>query len=143
VTATFYTVPGRIVIWQHEVGTDAIIGEISDAIESMFETSDLGWVGGGPAQTAPIGENFWLHIERIEPDFVQEGTMSVQVIGRPYAQEQDKVSDPYYFESNTGKIDMREQRRELRLRFTSNVAGGNYEMGRVLINADAGDVRGY
>jgi hypothetical protein len=143
VTATFYTVPGRIVIWQHEVGTDAIIGDISDAIESMFETSDLGWVGGGPAQTAPIGENFWLHIERIEPDFVQEGTMSVQVIGRPYAQEQDKVSDPYYFESNTGKIDMREQRRELRLRFTSNVAGGNYEMGRVLINADAGDVRGY
>lgn len=143
VTATFYTVPGRIVIWQHEVGTDEIIGDISDAIESMFETSDLGWVGGGPAQTAPVGENFWLHIERIEPDFVQEGTMSVQVIGRPYAQEQDKVSDPYYFEPNTGKIDMREQRRELRLRFTSNVAGGNYEMGRVLINADAGDVRGY
>ena len=143
VTATFYTVPGRIVIWQHEVGTDEIIGDISDAIESMFETSDLGWVGGGPAQTAPVGENFWLHIERIEPDFVQEGTMSVQVIGRPYAQEQDKVSDPYYFEPNTGKIDMREQRRELRLRFTSNVSGGNYEMGRVLINADAGDVRGY
>jgi hypothetical protein len=143
VTATFYTIPGRIVIWQHEVGTDLIIGEIADAIESYFETSDLGWVGGGPAQTAPIGENFWLHIERIEPDFVQTGTMSVQVIGRPYAQEQDKVSDPYYFEPNTGKIDMREQRRELRLRFTSNVYNGNYEMGRVLINADAGDVRGY
>lgn len=143
VTATFYTVPGKIVIWQHEVGTDAIIGDISDAIESMFETSDLGWVGGGPAQTSPVGENFWLHIERIEPDFVQEGTMSVQVVGRPYAQEQDKVSDPYYFEPNTGKIDMREQRRELRLRFTSNVSGGDYQMGRVLINADAGDVRGY
>jgi hypothetical protein len=143
VTATFYTVPGRIVIWQHEFGTDLIIGEIADAIESYFETSDLGWVGGGPSQTAPIGENFWLHIERIEPDFVQSGTMSVQVIGRPYAQEQDKVSDPYYFEPGTGKIDMREQRRELRLRFTSNVYGGDYQMGRVLINADAGDVRGY
>ncbi len=143
VTATFDTVPGKIVIWQHEVGTDAVIYELSNAIESMFETSDLGWVGGGPSQTTPVGENFWLHVERIEPDFVQSGTMSVQVIGRPYAQEQDKVSDPYYFEPGTGKIDMREQRRELRLRFTSNVSGGNYQMGRVLVNADAGDVRGY
>ena len=143
VTATFETVPGKIVIWQHEIGTDAIIGDIADAIESMFETSDLGWVGGGPSQTQPVGENFWLHVERIEPDFIQSGTMSVQVIGRPYAQEQDKVSDPYYFEPNTGKIDMREQRRELRLRFKSNVAGGDYQMGRVLVNADAGDVRGY
>jgi len=143
VTAVFYTVPNRIAIWQHEVGTDLIIGDVANAIESFFETSDLGWVGGGPAQTVPVGENFWLHIERIEPDFVQSGTMSVQIIGRPYAQEADKVSDPYYFEPNTGKIDMREQRRELRLRFTSNVSGGNYQMGRVLIHADAGDVRGY
>jgi hypothetical protein len=142
-SAEFSTQSGKIAIWQHEVGTDLIIGDTADAIESYFETSDLGWVGGGPAQTVPVGENFWLHIERIEPDFVQSGTMSVQIIGRPYAQEADKVSDPYYFEPNTGKIDMREQRRELRLRFTSNVSGGNYQMGRVLIHADAGDVRGY
>ena len=120
-----------------------VINDLSDAIESMFETSDLGWVGGGPSQTVAVGENFWLHIERIEPDFVQSGTMSVQIIGRPYAQVDDKVSDPYFFEPNTGKIDMREQRRELRLRFTSNVQGGDYQMGRVLVNADMGDVRGY
>jgi len=143
VTAQFTTQPGKITIWQHEIGTDAVVNEFSDAIESMFETSDLGWVGGGPSQTVAVGENFWLHIERIEPDFVQSGTMSLQIIGRPYAQTADKVSDPYYFEPNTGKIDMREQRRELRLRFTSNVAGGNYQMGRVLVNADMGDVRGY
>lgn len=143
VSADFTTQPGKITIWQHETGTDLVINDLSDAIESMFETSDLGWVGGGPSQTVAVGENFWLHIERIEPDFVQSGTMSVQIIGRPYAQVADKVSDPYFFEPNTGKIDMREQRRELRLRFTSNVQGGDYQMGRVLVNADMGDVRGY
>ena len=43
----------------------------------------------------------------------------------------------------TGKIDMREQRRELRMKFVSNVTGGDYQLGKVIVNADLGDVRGY
>jgi len=143
IAATFTTVAGKISIWQHEIGSDKVVNQNVTAIESYFETSDLGWVGGGPAQTTALGDNVWIHLERIEPDFVQEGQMSVQVVGRPYAQEEDEISDPYYFDADTGKIDMREQRRELRLRFTSNVAGGDYQMGRVLLNANVGDVRGY
>lgn len=143
VAARFTTVPNRTTLWQHEIGTDEVNGSEVVAIESFFETSDLGWVGGGPPQTTPVGENFWLHLERVEPDFVQSGTMSMQVVGRPYAQSEDLVSAPYYFEPSTNKIDLREQRRELRLRFTSNIQGGDYQMGRVLLNADAGDVRGY
>lgn len=143
VSARFTTIPNRTTLWQHEIGTDEINGNDAYAIESFFETSDLGWVGGGPPQTTPVGENFWLHLERVEPDFVQSGEMSMQVVGRPYAQSEDLVSAPYYFQPNTNKIDLREQRRELRLRFTSNVQGGDYQMGRVLLNADAGDVRGY
>jgi hypothetical protein len=143
VSATFTTQAGKIILWQHEIGTDEIIGQQVVAIESYFETSDLGWVGGGPSQTVAVGDNYWLHLERVEPDFVQSGEMSMQVIGRPYAQKEDKVSEPYYFNPDTGKIDMREQRRELRLRFTSNTEGGDYQMGRVLLNANVGDVRGY
>ena len=143
VDATFSTQAGKITLWQHEIGVDEIIGQQVNAIESFFETSDLGWVGGGPSQNSPVGDNFWLHLERVEPDFIQSGEMSLQIIGRPYAQKEDKVSEPYYFSPGTGKIDMREQRRELRLRFTSNEAGGNYQMGRVLLNANIGDVRGY
>jgi len=82
-----------------------------------------------------------VNLERIEPDFIQSGTMTFQVTGRPYAQSQDVTSDPYYFEPDTGKIDMREQRREIRLIFTSNVQGGNYQLGKVLMSADIGDVR--
>lgn len=142
-TATFKTQAGLTTIWQHEIGTDQVNGENVVAIESFFETSDLGWVGGGPAQTGPIGDNKWIHLERVEPDFVQSEEMTLQIVGRPYAQAQDEISAPYTFIPNTHKIDMREQRRELRLKFTSNVAGGNYQMGRVLLNADFGDVRGY
>ena len=143
VTATFNTTAGRVTLWQHEIGTDEINDTNVNAINSYFETSDLGWVQGGPAQTAPVGDNFWLRIERIEPDFVQDGVMTVQITGRPFAQSEDVTSDPFYFEPTTGKIDMREQRREIRLRFTSNVQGGNYQMGKVLLNATIGDSRPY
>lgn len=140
---TFSTPKNRIEVYQHEVGVDAINGQNVDAIESYFETSDLGWVAGGPSQPAMDGTNRWVRLERVEPDFLQNGEMSLIIIGRPYAQIDDKESAPYPFEPGTGKIDMKEQRRELRLRFVSNVIGGNYQLGRVLLNADIGDVRGY
>jgi hypothetical protein len=89
------------------------------------------------------GANRWLRLERVEPDFIQEGDMSLIVTGRPYAQSEDVESDPYTFAPNTNKIDMKEQRRELRLKFVSNVADGDYQLGRVILNADIGDVRGY
>jgi hypothetical protein len=37
---------------------------------------------------------------------------------------------------------MKEQRREMRMRFRSNTQNGNYFMGRVLLSIDTGDVRG-
>jgi hypothetical protein len=141
VPVTFNTTAGRITLWQHEIGTDEVIFESSDAIDSFFETSDLGFVAGGPAQTAPVGENFWVNLERVEPDFVQAGTMTFQVTGRPYAQSADVASQEYPFDPDTGKIDMRQQRREIRLRFRSNVSGGNYQMGKVLLSVTLGDVR--
>ena len=140
-SANFETVAGQVILWQHEIGTDQVIGESADAIESYFETSDLGFVAGGPAQTAPVGDNFWLNLERVEPDFIQQEEMTLQVTGRPYAQSADVTSEPYVFGPDTGKIDMRQQRREIRLRFTSNIQGGDYQMGKVLLSVTLGDVR--
>ena len=65
------------------------------------------------------------------------------VTGRPYAQADDVQSNAYPFTSTTNKIDIREQRREFRLKFVSNVAGGDYQLGRLLLSASAGDVRPY
>jgi hypothetical protein len=140
---TFSTPPNLISMWQHETGTDAVVGQNVFAIDSYFETSDLGWVAGGPPETAMVGENRWLRLERIEPDFLQSGDMTVVVTGRPFAQSEDVDSDPYTFGPNTGKVDMREQRRELRLRLRSNVVGGDYQLGRLLLSAAIGDVRPY
>ena len=140
---TFSIPPDLIAMYQHEIGTDEIDGQNVRSILSSFETNDLGWVSGGPSQIAAEGANRWIRLERIEPDFVQSGEMSVIVTGRPFAQSEDKESDPYFFEPGTGKIDMREQRRELRLKFTSDVAGGNYQLGKALLSAEIGDVRPY
>jgi len=139
-----FSIPENLIeIYQHEIGTDDINGQNVRSILSSFETNDLSWLGGGPSQPQPEGLNRWIRVERIEPDFVQEGEMSVIVTGRPFAQGEDKESDPYIFGPDTGKIDMREQRRELRLKFTSDVAGGNYQLGRLVLNAEIGDVRPY
>jgi hypothetical protein len=143
VSLTFSIPADLIAMYQHEIGTDEIDGQNVQAILSSFETSDLSWMGGGPSQPAPEGQNRWIRLERIEPDFVQSGDMSVVVTGRPFAQGEDKESDPYVFGPTTGKVDMREQRRELRLKFTSDVAGGNYQLGKLLLNAEIGDVRPY
>jgi hypothetical protein len=130
-------------LFQDEVGTDKVVGPTALAIESYFETNDLGWVSGGPSQPAPVGDNKWLRLERVEPDFVQSGDMELYVTGRPFAQSQDQTSAAYTFGPDTNKIDMREQRRELRLKFVSNVTGGDYQLGRVILDADLGDVRPY
>ena len=129
-------------IWQHETGVDAIQGNNVNAINSFFETNSLGWVRGGPGQTSIQGPNKWIRLERLEPDFIQSGTMQLVVTGKGYADDTDITSEPYDFTSDTLKIDMKEQRREMRLQFISNEAGGNYFMGNVLISADLGDERG-
>lgn len=128
-------------LWQHEIGTDAVQNTTVLAIESFFETNDLGLVAGGPSQPTMVGDNVWLRLDRVEPDFIQSGEMELYVTGRPFAQSEDYISGPYPFSPDTGKIDLREQRRELRLKFVSNVAGGDYQLGKVLLNADVGDVR--
>jgi hypothetical protein len=143
VALTFSIAANLINVYQHEIGTDQIVGQNVRAITSYFETNDLGWVSGGPSQPAPVGDNRWIRLERVEPDFIQSGDMSLTVLGPAFAQGPDKVSDPFVFGPNTGKIDMREQRREMRLRFTSDVAGGNYQLGKALLTADIGDVRPY
>jgi hypothetical protein len=137
------TIQTQVSLYQHEFGVNQIKNSIALAVESFFETNDLGWVSGGPAQPSMEGVNRWLHLERVEPDFLQQGDMELYVTGRPFADSQDKTTGPYVFGQNTGKIDLREQRRELRLKFVSNTLGGDYQVGRIIVNANIGDTRPY
>jgi len=89
----------------------------------------------------PTGMNRWTRLVRVEPDFVQKGDMTLYVVGKEFANSPDVVSQGYNFTSETERIDMREQRREIRLRFVSNTIGGHYEAGRILLHIEPGDVR--
>ena len=131
----------KYTLWQHESGTNIVNLSQESAVQSYFETNSLGWVNGGPNQNDPIGMNNYIRLERVEPDFVQSGDMNLYVAGKGYATDDDVVSPAYVFSPTTLKIDMREQRREMRLRFESNVVNGNYECGLNLLSADVGDMR--
>ena len=143
ITVTFSTTNNLIKVYQHEIGVDEVDGQNVSAIESFIESNDLGWVSGGPSQPSAVGENKWIRLERVEPDFLLQGEMALYITGRPYAQSEDQISQPYIFDSTTNKIDMKEQRREMRVKFVSDEAGGNYQMGKVILNAAFGDVRGF
>ncbi len=133
---------GKYTLWQHETGVDAVYLKSVDAVQSYFETYSLGTLGGLVGTQQQPGDNLWTRIERIEPDFVQNGDMTVVVTGEGYADDVAVPSAPYTFTPTTLKIDMREQRREMRLRFESNTAGGTYQTGRVLLSLTTGDIRG-
>lgn len=131
------------ILWQHETGVNEVNLAQQNAIQSYFETNSIGWVTGGPGvQGQLLGKTNAMRLERVEPDFVQEGDMNLYVVGKSYARSDDNVSEAYVFSPTTEKIDMREQRREMRLRFESNVVNGNYVTGNILLSCEAGDIRG-
>jgi len=129
-------------LWQHETGKDQIFLTNVDAIDSYFETNSLGWVGGGLGQQQLINDNKWIRLERFEPDFVQSGQMYLIVTGKGYADGVDNPSTPYTFDPTTLKIDMKEQRREMRLKIGSNTYNGDYQLGNCVMSVDLGDERG-
>ena len=133
---------GGYTLWQQETGSNQIYTNQVDAIESYFETNVIGSGQGLVGSSQAAGDNLWTRCERVEPDFVQVGTMSLVVTGKGYADDIDAPSAPYPFDPTTLKIDMKEQRREMRMRFISNTQDGDYYMGRVLMNIESGDVRG-
>ena len=133
---------GQYDLWIHEIGTNEVFLNNENAIESYFETNVLGNGYGLVGSAQQPGDNLWTRIERIEPDFVQNGQMDVIVTGKGYADDVDQASTPYPFDPTTLKIDMKEQRREIRLRFISNCQNGDYFMGRVILSGETGDVRG-
>lgn len=133
---------GKYTLWQHESGVDQVYLTSVNAIQSYFETNNLGSLGGLVGSSVQAGDNLWTRIERVEPDFMQVGAMTVTVTGQGYAEDVIVNSSAFSFLATTLKIDMREQRRELRLRFESNTFNGDYQMGRVILSLSTGDIRG-
>lgn len=134
------TGPTQYKIWRHEFGVNEIDGSSLSAIESYFETGDISML------VAQQPRNRAMRVEMIEPDFVQSGDMQVQVTGRINARAPEVTSEVRTFPAQPNEVYeqqvfFKEQRRELRFRFSSNTVDGDYQMGQVLAHIDAGDGR--
>lgn len=128
-------------LWQHEFGVDRVESGQTAAIRSYFETSNVSYCAA-PSAGGWVGEDRWVELMRIEPDFVQVGNMSVTVRGKKYAQDTENIeSGPYTFGPTTGKIDVKEQRRQMTLLFESNTQGGDYQLGQTMMHLILGDGR--
>lgn len=123
-------------VWIHEQGVDAIDGISVEPIQSYFETADLSSVvQGDPTR---------VRITQIEPDFIQTGDMTVQVFGRANARAKDVAGEIFTFpdvptQTSQEIVMLKEQRRELRVRFESNAVNGDYQMGQILGHFGPGD----
>ena len=124
-------------LWVHEVGTDEIDGIDIQPVFSFFETADL---------SLPVmsQENRALQVLMLEPDFVQSGDMTVQVVGRANARAPEVYSEEHLIVETPQTpqeqvVYFKTQRRELRFRFASNAIGGDYQMGLVLAHLQPAD----
>lgn len=128
------------ILWQHELGVDEVSGNPLSAlaIRSYYETNDIALIKGGTNRS--------VRVERFEPDFVQSGDLTVQVTGTANTKSRTVTSAPRtvpaepdqpYQQSVTFQGDG--QRRLLRFRVESNVAGGYYEQGNCIAHIEPGD----
>lgn len=127
----------RYRFWVHEQGTDEIDGLNRNPIRSYFETADISL----PVQSQVSRAT---QVLMLEPDFVQAGPLTVQVVGRANARAPEVygpvktiVENPQTPQEQV--VFFKEQRRELRFRFESNCIEGDYQMGLVLAHLQPGD----
>ena len=137
VTNTGFT---RYKLWRHEFGVNEVDGTQVNAVQSYFETGDISLL------TMDQPKNRALRVEMIEPDFVQSGEMQVRITGRINARAPE-ISGPvhtfpdYPTQVYEQQVFFKEQRRELRFRFESNVINGDYQMGQVIAHIEPADGR--
>ncbi len=126
--------------WRHETGYDAIDGSQINAIQSYFETGPISLLTGQEPQSRALS----MYV--IEPDFIQEGNMTVQVNGyvnsrSPVVQGQQKLFPATASTPSEQTVKFKESHRVFTVRFESNTVGGYYLMGNVVAHVQPADAR--
>ncbi len=140
---------GEFKIWQHEFGNDAIDGVSITAIQKSFTTAEMSLV----APSGGAGTDASMVLDALEPDFFQEGSLSVQTIGRANARAPDQNGTPQTIIAQTDGVGVDPQdqlvffpqternQRLVRFHFESNVQGGSYFAGKSILHIGKGDGR--
>lgn len=128
-------------LWEHEKGYDEVAGDDVEPIASHFETSEISLISGQQPEDAT------LQMAVIEPDFVQEGDLTMTVKGRANARSA-VIEDPnprtitpqlptpagVTAEEQVSRVT--QTHRLISVKFESNEPGGNYEMGQVVAHVN-------
>lgn len=133
-------------LMQHEFGLNQIINGVPLAIPAYIETAMVDYVGTGPLGDRWMGVDRQVVLDRIEPDIIQDGPMTVTIITRRYPRDTPLESELFDLPESTGaadlnglKMDISQQGRLMSLRFTSNTNNGYFEMGETMIKLKPGD----
>lgn len=129
-------------LWQSEYGTDEIVGNQVNAIESFIESPDVAIVGGGltvvgSAEFTP--DDVWTQLVRFEADFILGNSVTINILGRQFAMDEDALLDTRIITQSDNNFDTQAQARYMRWQINSNSQGGGFAMGTPLISYRPGD----
>lgn len=127
--------------YQHEFGWDKTVGQTTTSVESSFTSCNFGIAVGTPFEDAPKAIDAMTRLQRVEQDFNQVGDITMDVLGRSFAQDTSVTLNTYTLTTTSSFQDTVDQARILKLKFTSNSLGGYYEQGQMMIKMSPGDER--
>lgn len=125
-------------LWWHEIGVNRVRGTHVDAVKSSITSPQLAITGGGLVLGGinMPGENVWTQVVRFEPDFLQNGSLQLDLLLKEFPTD-DEVVFPIDLDADIEDIDR--QARYMRWRITSNAANSFYILGQSLIHYRTGD----
>lgn len=132
---------GTYRIWEHESGTDEVRGSATVAVRSYIESSDVTLVTGQQPKNASIS------CIGVEPDIKQTGDMTLTITGNANARSVTDDAEAITFapgptsESGEQILRPKVERRQMRFRWESNVAGGDFEIGLPIAHLGPGSGR--
>lgn len=130
-------------LWQSEFGFDEVKGSNTNAIPSFIESPDISLIGGGIGVGVVVEpqDNAWTELVRFEPDFVMGPSLTIDVIGREFAMDNDIILDSRSItqQPTNNQYDLQVQQRYLRWRVGSNVQGGFFVFGQPMFSFRTGD----
>lgn len=122
--------PGRCVVYNHEVGMNAVDQPISAYIQSgYFDISE--------------GDNM-LFMKRFIPDFKEQmGDLTIHLLLRPYPQATASPSslDPYVISPTTQKVDTRARGRQISLKIASDDLNTRWRYGTLRVDVQPDGLR--
>lgn len=132
---TFYN------MWEHEQGLDEVgVGYVTKAIPASFTTAPITALASDPPGDTTT------HLGILQPDFIQTGDMTVTVLKKNNAAGPQYTGVTATIQANpltesTGVqnqqtayvVPLKDAAKIVQLQFTSNVLGGNFQMGRTMV----------